>query len=152
MAHDNSRGKIYEAKNDTTFDMGKVESEDVRLDGGILKAAIPLLGPAGNIMAGLLGKTRIISVEGHFYGTQAQLETFIEQFTDHFEASGDSEPLRYYPLFHPDNTLAGSNQQDQYYQVLISVFSYQVSEKDGGFLLTYDLELIHGLTLNEEGS
>jgi len=143
MAHDNSRGTLYDPDTDTDLDMGKVTDEDVGLSTGLFRKAIPLTSADNAIFEAIWGKTRIITIEGEYHGTQVEIENFVEQIEDLADVDGFAKTLQYYPLVHPKNT-GGEGFQNQYRLVLINSFNYRVSRDTAGFICFYDLELFEG--------
>lgn len=141
MAHDGTRGTLYNPVGvGTQFDMGRVIDDDNSFKAGIIKVSIPFLKSSGAVGDSVLGKVRVLSVRGVKHGTQLEIEAFIKQFDDHTNVNGFQDSLRYYPIFHSANT-AGEGSQNGYYTVLINDFSHRASERNGGFVLQYDLEL-----------
>jgi len=149
MVADENRGELYYPTTDTTFDMGKVTDEDVSFNANVSRAAIPLTSANNPILESIRGKIRVLTIEGHKHGTQAELETFLKQFTDVMDVDGFIQIINYYPLFHHDNTLAATNKQDAFYIGLINNFSYRVTVDDAGFLMIYEFEFFEGIRVKD---
>lgn len=147
MAYDNTRGGLYNDSTGAQLNLGKVLEEETGLKAGLFRQPIALTKASTAAFESIFGRVRVLLIRGVKFGTQSAQETFVKQFTDHVDVNGFQDTLEYYPLIHPDNTLAGSNQQDAHYDVLINDFTYRVTEENAGIILEYEMELFQGTTI-----
>lgn len=147
----NERGRLYDSDTATTVLLhdtsGKIKiiDEEIDIQTGITKKPFPLTKSSRAVVVGLFGRSRVITLQGVKFGTQAQIETFINTIEAWVNADGFQAGWRYYPLFGAANTLAASNLQNAYYDVMPDSFNRRVSLRDVGYVCQWTLTMVEGI-------
>lgn len=129
--------------------LGKITSEAVDLQAGLWNKPLPTTSSDANIAASVFGKKRSITLQGKFSGSQAQIEAFLDNIEGWINRGGTSKQGLYYPLFHKDNTNAGTNEQSAYFAVICDSFQYTHDTSLSPSVIEYELNLVEGLAILE---
>lgn len=141
-----TRGTLLDPDDESTVNLGVIQRERTTLDAGLFTQALPLTTSNLSLSAAIYGRQRVIIVEGIFSGTQAQIESFIEDIDDWINTGGTTETRYYFPRHHPDNTGAAQSAGTQagYYGVLGINFEYDWDVNENPNFIKYTLVLREG--------
>lgn len=134
--------------NSSTIDIGTIERERQTVRAGLIHKNVPTASSDNAFQGAFWGRGREIIIDGHFSGTQAQVESFLSDIEGWMN---DNESIQvtaqYYPLHHKSNTLAGSNQQDGFYNVGCDEFDFVFVNDEPG-RVSYTLVMREGTKLS----
>lgn len=170
----NERGRLYDTNDSTTILLSdtsskiRIISEETDIQTGISKKKAPLLSSFSNVNIGVWGRSRVITVQGIKCGTQVQIEDWIQSMELWVNSGGFIGPRRYYPLFRATqnvgdgtrkydatkygNTVGSSNLQSGFYKVRPDSFNYKFFLAEVGYVCQWNLVMIEGLDLTDDGS